>query len=163
IGDSDAGRFMVMELVAGRTLRAVIAEDNSAETVLTLGGQIAKALSVAHEAGITHRDIKPDNVMLRDDGYVKILDFGLARLLPTSEGDTGAFTLAQQTTPGSLVGTVAYMSPEQARGESASPPSDIFALGIVLYELATGQHPFKAETTVGYIHAITLKTPPSPA
>ena len=163
IDDSDVGHFMVMELVTGRTLRAVIAEDNSAETLLTLGGQMAKALSAAHAAGITHRDIKPDNVMLRDDGYVKILDFGLALLRSTLEGDTGAFTLAQQTTPGSLVGTVAYMSPEQARGESASPPSDIFALGIVLYELATGQHPFKAETTVGYLHGITLKTPRSPA
>jgi eukaryotic-like serine/threonine-protein kinase len=161
IGDSDAGRYMVMELVAGRTLRAVIAEDNSAETLSALGGQMAKALSAAHAAGITHRDIKPDNVMVRDDGYVKILDFGLARLLPGSEGDTEAFTLVQQTTPGTLVGTLAYMSPEQARGESASQPSDIFSLGIVLYELATGQHPFKAETAVGYLHAITLQTPPS--
>ncbi len=132
IGESETGRFIVMELVTGRTLRAVIAEGNSAETLLSLGSQMAKALSAAHAAGITHRDIKPDNIMVRDDGYVKVLDFGLARLLPTKTNDSEAATLAQQTMPGTLMGTVAYMSPEQARGEVVSHPSDIFALGIVL-------------------------------
>jgi serine/threonine-protein kinase len=159
IGESEFGRFIVMEFVAGRTLGAVAAEDNSVETLLSLGSQMAKALNAAHAAGITHRDIKPDNIMVRDDGYVKILDFGLARLLPTAantEPATGA-----ETTPGMILGTVAYMSPEQARGEAASHPSDIFALGIVLYELATGRHPFKSDTLVGYLHAITLQTPPS--
>jgi TolB-like protein/Flp pilus assembly protein TadD len=97
--------------------------------------------------------------MVRDDGYVKVLDFGLARLRAAAESDSEAATLAQQTTPGTLMGTVAYMSPEQARGETVSHPSDIFALGIVLYELATGRHPFKAETLVGYLHAITLQEP----
>ncbi|MBL8206357.1 MAG: protein kinase, partial [Blastocatellia bacterium] len=162
IGECEAGRFIVMELVAGRTLRAVIAENNSLETLLTLGAQMAKALAAAHTAGITHRDIKPDNIMVRDDGYVKVLDFGLARLRPATESDSEAVTLAQQTKPGTLMGTVAYMSPEQARGESVSHPSDVFALGIVLYELATGRHPFKAETLVGYLHAITLQTPAPP-
>ena len=162
IGESEAGRFIVMELVAGRTLRSVIAEGNSLDTLLALGSQMAKALSAAHAAGITHRDIKPDNIMLREDGYVKVLDFGLARLLPTASGEDAA-TLALQTTPGMIMGTVAYMSPEQACGQSASPPSDIFALGIVLYELATRQHPFGAETLVGYLHAITLQTPPPPS
>ncbi len=160
IGECEAGRFIVMELVAGRTLREVIAADNSLETVLTLGQQMAKALAAAHAAGITHRDIKPDNIMVRDDGYLKVLDFGLARLLPATASGSEAATLAQQTTPGTVMGTVAYMSPEQARGESVSHPSDIFALGIVLYELAAGRHPFKAETLVGYLHAITLQTPP---
>ncbi len=160
IGECEAGRFIVMELVAGRTLRTVIAEDNSVETLLSLGQQMAKALSAAHAAGITHRDIKPDNIMVRDDGYVKVLDFGLARLLPATAGGEEAATLAQQTTPGTMMGTVAYMSPEQASGQSVSHSSDIFALGIVLYELATGRHPFKAETLVGYLHAITLQTPP---
>jgi TolB-like protein/Tfp pilus assembly protein PilF len=162
IGESEAGRFIVMELVAGRTLRGVIARDNSLETLLTLGSQMARALSAAHAAGITHRDIKPDNIMVRDDGYVKVLDFGLARLLPTASGEDAA-TLAQQTTPGMIMGTVAYMSPEQACGQNARPPSDIFALGIVLYELMTGQHPFGAETLVGYLHAITLQTPQPPS
>ncbi len=162
IGESEAGRFIVMELVAGHTLRAVIAEDNSVETLLALGQQMAKALSAAHAAGITHRDIKPDNIMVRDDGYVKVLDFGLARLRLAIESDSEAATLAQQTTPGTLMGTVAYMSPEQARGETVNHPSDVFAFGIVLYELATGRHPFKAETLVGYLHAITLQEPAPP-
>ena len=162
IGESEVGRFIVMELVAGRTLRAIISEDNSPETALALGTQMAKALSAAHAAGITHRDIKPDNIMVRDDGYVKVLDFGLARLLPNVSGEDAA-TLAQQTTPGTVIGTIAYMSPEQANGQSVSPPSDVFALGIVLYELATGRHPFRADTLVGYLHAITLQTPPPPS
>lgn len=162
IGESETGHFIVMELVAGRTLRAVIAEDNSLETLLTLGAQMAKALDAAHAAGITHRDLKPDNIMVRDDGYVKVLDFGLARLRPAMESDSEAATLAQQTTPGTIMGTIAYMSPEQARGETVGHPSDVFALGIVLYELATGRHPFKAETLLGYLHAITLQTPAPP-
>ncbi|HEX4945853.1 MAG TPA: protein kinase [Blastocatellia bacterium] len=185
IGESEAGRFIVMELVAGRTLRSVIAADNSLDTFLSLSQQIAKALSAAHAAGITHRDIKPDNIMVRDDGYVKVLDFGLARLSPLRNADFGvrneetetllqaaqgevpapqdnppsAIRHPQFTLPGTLMGTVAYMSPEQARGESVSHPSDVFALGIVLYELATGRHPFKSETLVGYLHAITLQEP----
>jgi serine/threonine protein kinase/tetratricopeptide (TPR) repeat protein len=163
IGECKAGRFIVMELVAGRTLRKLMAEDISLETFLMLSQQIAKALSAAHAAGITHRDIKPDNIMVRDDGYVKVLDFGLARLRRRDEGggrrDEESETLLQQTTPGTVMGTVAYMSPEQARGEPVNHPSDIFALGIVLYELATGRHPFKAETLVGYLHAITLQEP----
>ncbi|MBX3276460.1 MAG: protein kinase [Acidobacteria bacterium] len=159
IGECEAGRFIVMELVAGRTLRSVIAADNSLDTFWSLSQQIAKAITAAHAAGITHRDIKPDNIMMRDDGYVKVLDFGLARLRPATESDSEAATLAQQTTPGAVMGTVAYMSPEQARGETVSHPSDVFALGIVLYELATGRHPFRAETLVGYLHAITLQEP----
>ena len=90
IGECETGRFIVMEFVSGRTLRSVIAKDNSLETFFTLGGQMAKALSAAHAAGITHRDIKPDNIMVRDDGYVKMLDFGLARLLPTTSSDPEA-------------------------------------------------------------------------
>jgi serine/threonine protein kinase/Tfp pilus assembly protein PilF len=161
IGDSETGRFIVMEFVAGRTLRSVIAKDNSLETFFTLGAQMARALSAAHAAGITHRDIKPDNIMVRDDGYVKMLDFGLARLLPTTASDPEAMTLAQQTTPGTVMGTLAYMSPEQASGQTAGAASDVFSLGIVLYELATGRHPFKSETMIGYLHAITSQVPPS--
>jgi non-specific serine/threonine protein kinase len=161
IGESESGRFIVMEFVAGRTLRSVIAKDNSLETFFTLGAQMAKALSGAHAAGITHRDIKPDNIMVREDGYVKMLDFGLARLLPTTSSDPEAMTLAQQTTPGTVMGTLAYMSPEQASGQTVGSPSDVFALGIVLYQLATGSHPFKSETMIGYLHAITSQTPPS--
>jgi len=161
IGECDTGRFIVMEFVAGRTLRSAIAKDNSLETLFTLGAQMARALSAAHAAGITHRDIKPDNIMVRDDGYVKMLDFGLARLLPTTASDPEAMTLAQQTTPGTVMGTLAYMSPEQASGKTAGSASDVFALGIVLYELATGSHPFKSETMIGYLHAITSQVPQS--
>jgi adenylate cyclase len=161
IGESETGRFIVMEFVAGRTLRLVIAKDNSLETFFALGAQMARALSAAHAAGITHRDIKPDNIMVRDDGYVKMLDFGLARLLPTTASDPEAMTLAQQTTPGTVMGTLAYMSPEQASGQTVGSASDVFALGIVLYELATGSHPFKSESMLGYLHAITSKVPPS--
>ncbi len=117
IGECETGRFIVMELVSGRTLRSVLASDNSLETFFALGHQMVRALGAAHAAGITHRDIKPDNIMVRDDGYVKMLDFGLARLLPTTASDPEALTLAQQTTPGTVMGTVSYMSPEQARGK----------------------------------------------
>ena len=162
IGESEAGHFIVMELVSGRPVSDTIATDNSIETLVALGSQMAKALSAAHAAGITHRDIKPDNIMVRDDGYVKVLDFGLARLLPTGSGEDAA-TLAQQTMPGMIMGTVAYMSPEQASGQSVGQPSDIFALGIVFYELATGRHPFHADTLVGYLQAITLQSPVAPS
>ncbi len=163
IGEAEAGRFIVMELVTGRTLRTMAAERVALDSLIAWGGQIAKALHAAHTAGITHRDIKPDNIMLRDDGYVKVLDFGLARLMPAATTDPEAAMLAFNTTPGMLLGTVAYMSPEQARGETVTHATDIFTLGIVFYELATGQHPFKAEATVGYLHAITLQTPPPPS
>ncbi|NOT63292.1 MAG: serine/threonine protein kinase, partial [Acidobacteria bacterium] len=105
IGECEAGRFIVMELVAGQTLRTIIAQHSPVETLLALGQQMAKALSAAHVAGITHRDIKPDNIMVRDDGYVKLLDFGIARLLPAHVGDTAADTLTPQTKPGTLLGT----------------------------------------------------------
>src|SRR6267142_5571626 len=95
IGECETGRFIVMELVSGRTLKSVITSDNSLETFFALGHQMVRALGAAHAAGITHRDIKPDNIMVRDDGYVKVLDFGLARLLPTTASDTEAATLAQ--------------------------------------------------------------------
>ena len=159
VGESDVGRFIVMELVAGRTLRALIREDLPLETVLSIGHQMAKALSAAHAAGITHRDIKPENVMVRDDGYVKVLDFGLARLLGAETSKADEVSLARLTTPGMIVGTVAYMSPEQAFGEAVGPPSDVFALGLVLYELATGRHPFNGTTLMGLLHAIATQEP----
>jgi tetratricopeptide (TPR) repeat protein/tRNA A-37 threonylcarbamoyl transferase component Bud32 len=174
IGESEAGRFIVMELVSGRTLSKIIAEENSTaedaedagvsrslETLLALGCQMAKALSAAHAAGITHRDIKPDNIMVRDDGYVKILDFGLARLVPVTSGEDAA-TLVLHTMPGQLLGTIKYMSPEQARSESASQPSDIFSLGLIFYELATGKHPFKASSLVALLNAIIAAAPTPP-
>jgi predicted ATPase/predicted Ser/Thr protein kinase len=162
IGEADAGRFIVMEYVQGRTLRALINEQPPLESIATWGIQIAKALSVAHAAGIIHRDIKPENLMVRDDGYVKVLDFGLARLAPQNLTEAEADTHTGSV-PGALVGTMLYMSPEQARGEQAGISSDVFSLGIVLYELATRRHPFRGRSTLAVLQAITsqLVSPPS--
>src|SRR5260370_35841351 len=121
---------------------------------LEIAIQIASALQAAHEAGIIHRDIKPDNVMIRADGYVKVLDFGLAKLsepgaIPTgSISDPGAQTKMQlQTQAGMIMGTVAYMSPEQARGQEVDKPTDVWSLGCVLYETLPRQQPFPGATT----------------
>ncbi|MFY9569963.1 MAG: protein kinase, partial [Blastocatellia bacterium] len=162
IGEGDVGRFIVMEYIEGRTLRTAANETVSIDLLATIGSQISKALGVAHAVGIIHRDIKPENVMVRNDGYVKVLDFGLARLSSPIADESSANT-AYKTGPGTVVGTVAYMSPEQARGESLGVATDIFSLGIVLYELATGRHPFRAESTVGFLHAIVADqaVPPS--
>jgi len=161
IGEAEAGSFIVMEFVQGRTLRSLIDQGITLNSFAQLGGQIAKALSVAHGAGIIHRDIKPENIMVRDDGYVKVLDFGVARLVRT-EMDSDAMTLPE-TMPGALLGTVAYMSPEQARGETAISRTDIFSLGLVFYEMATGQHPFATDATLSTLNAITSQTPTPPS
>jgi predicted ATPase len=154
-------RFIVMELIEGRTLRVLIDEPMTFDAIAQLGSQMAKALAAAHAAGITHRDIKPENIMVRDDGYVKVLDFGLARLVPGGT-DAEAATL-QYTQPGSLLGSANYMSPEQARGETVSHPSDIFSLGMIFYEMATGQHPFKTDSILGTLNAITGQAPVPPS
>ena len=159
IGESDAGHFIVMELVSGKTLRSALGTRHPVSALLPWFLQMARAIAAAHAAGITHRDLKPDNVMVRDDGYVKVLDFGLARLAPAHANDDHE-TATRLTSAGQVMGTVKYMSPEQARGETAGPPSDIFSLGIVFYELVAGRHPFTADTNVGYLHAITSQTPP---
>jgi serine/threonine-protein kinase len=157
IGESTEGRFIVMELVAGTTLRALPRTYREVARLVPLFAQMAEALSAAHAAGITHRDLKPENIMVREDGYVKMLDFGLARLSP-GHADDAERTVTRQTTLGRLVGTVKYMSPEQSRGETVGPPSDIFSLGMVFYELTAGRYPFTADTTLGYLHAITSQT-----
>ena len=162
IGESGANRFIVMEFIAGCTLRKMIGQGIDLELLAGIGEQVAKALGVAHAAGIVHRDIKPDNIMVRDDGYVKVVDFGLARLVPTSSSPTLA-TAANNTEVGAILGTVPYMSPELARGEVANSTTDMFSLGIVLYELSTGQHPFPADSQIGLLHAILSQTPLPPS
>jgi tetratricopeptide (TPR) repeat protein len=162
IGEDEAGRYIVMELVQGQTLRAM-KKPCALDTFFNLSGQIVKALSATHSAGITHRDIKPDNIMAREDGYVKILDFGMARLITATTNAPEVFRLDQNTSPGVLLGTIAYMSPEQARGEAATPATDIFALGIVFYEMTTGRHPFKADTAIDTLHAISSQPPLPPS
>lgn len=154
-GQSERGHFIVMELVRGRTLRELIGTKAlPLPQVLSLVRQVAEAIAVAHEAGLVHRDIKPENVMVRDDGYVKVVDFGLTRHLPllTSEVTTGDAEFL--TKPYTLIGTVKYMSPEQANGEGAGPASDVFSLGILFYELATGRHPHDAPSQFGTLHSI---------
>ncbi len=118
-----------MEFIDGQTLRALAEPRPSVEQIVGWLRQAARALAAAHAAGVVHRDVKPENIMVRDDGYVKVLDFGLARRLPTL-GAGAAPT--PDTDPGALLGTVAYMSPEQTRGATAESASDIFSLGIVL-------------------------------
>jgi tetratricopeptide (TPR) repeat protein len=156
VGEHENQPFLVMELVNGRTLREMAGEPPPLAVLGNVIGQVARALSAAHSAGIVHRDIKPENIMVRSDGYVKVLDFGLARRLRTGLGSGPA---GATTEPGLLLGTLRYMSPEQARGEPATSVSDVFALGIVLYELATGRHPFAADSPVGVLHGILSESP----
>jgi predicted ATPase len=131
------------------------------ELLTGLGTQIARALNVAHAAGIIHRDIKPENVMMRDDGLVKVLDFGIARL-STAPDETDPEP-ADHTATGTVLGTLHYMSPEQARGEKVTNATDVFSLGVVLYELATAQHPFEADSRVGMLQAIISQSPITPS
>jgi predicted ATPase len=160
IGVNDEGDyFMVQELVDGRTLRGLLGAPMDVRAAAQIGSQIARALAVAHAAGIVHRDIKPENVMVRADGYVKVLDFGLARLIP----EASALTIGPDTRPGIIVGTTSYMSPEQARGETAGPPADIFALGIVLFEMLTGRRPFAGESVLAVLHGIVSEHPVPPS
>jgi predicted ATPase len=157
-----AGRpFLSMELIDGQTLEALAGRRLPAEEVARLVAQAARALQAAHAAGIVHRDVKPQNLMARADGIVKVLDFGLARG-PAADRAGGAAP-GEGTDPGTRVGTVLYMSPEQARAEPVGPATDIFSLGIVLYELATGQHPFLTDTEFGVLHAIAAQAPVPPA
>ncbi len=150
--------FLAMELIKGRTLRAAMGEGLPLDELIDVTAQVASALSVAHESEIVHRDIKPENVMIRDDGYAKVLDFGLANLIQTSGSD--AMTL---TAVGKIVGTVPYMSPEQCHGATLTSASDIFSLGVVVYELATGRHPFQAESAAACMKRIISETPLSPS
>src|SRR5262245_45419276 len=154
-GDLDARPYIVSELVEGETLRRRL--DRGALPVREAVGitiQIASALAAAHARGIAHRDIKPENVMVRTDGYVKVLDFGLAKLvdLPTEETALG-------TEPGRIIGTPHYMSPEQAEGKHVDERSDIFSLGVMLYELATATRPFMGESHLGVLSSILRDTP----
>ena len=159
IGESPSGNFIAMELIEGRTLREIRADSPSIPTIAKVGAQTARALAVAHAAGIIHRDIKPENVMVRDDGYVKVLDFGIAQLTTTTDQDDAS----RITQPGVVVGTMRYMSPEQAQGNPVTPASDMFSLGLVLYELAAGRHPFDASSDMAVLSAIILRDTVAPS
>jgi predicted ATPase len=162
MGEHQGQPFLILEWIDGRTLRALAGARAGPAELLPLFRRVAEALRAAHAAGIVHRDIKPENLMVRPDGYVKVLDFGLARLLPAPAG-AGPAPAGADTDPGMLVGTVSYMSPEQTRSGPTDSATDLFSLGIVLYELATGRHPFEADTAYGTMHAIATRPPVPPA
>ncbi len=145
IGEAERVHYIVTEFIEGETLRALLIR-NRIELVraLDIATQTAGALAAAHVAGIVHRDIKPENIMLRHDGYVKVLDFGIAKLMP--EGPSPSTGMSFETSPGLIVGTAHYMSPEQAQGLKVDERTDIWSLGVVLYEMVTGQLPFKGKT-----------------
>ena len=168
IGSFEDSRFIATELIKGETLREQLREGPlTLRKTLSVVLQVAGALTAAHEAGIIHRDIKPENIMSRADGLVKVLDFGLAKLSKPSalanSSITGeeAQTRGNLTQPGLIMGTIAYMSPEQARGQAVDNRTDIFSLGVVLYEMLTGRQPFTGETISHTIVAILEEDPPS--
>ena len=161
--EEDAGvHFLAMELVSGQTFDELIGDDGLPwQSFLEFAAQITSAIAAAHAKGITHRDIKPANVMLDADGSIKVLDFGLAKLIPEASEEARTITSNDHTAVGQILGTLAYMSPEQAQGRMVDARSDVFSLGVVLYEMATGRHPFKAENSVSTLSAILTAEPDS--
>ena len=171
IADYDGQPFIVMELMEGKTLKHVIeGKPLPVDRILELSIQIADALDAAHARGITHRDIKPANIFITRSGQAKVLDFGLAKLTAAAasfetDAGTGRTTVLNMnlTSPGTAMGTIAYMSPEQARGEDLDARADLFSFGVVLYEMATGKHAFEGNTTAVIFDGILNGTPAPPA
>jgi serine/threonine-protein kinase len=164
IGSENGHHFIATEFIDGESLRERIKREAfERHEVLEIGVQVASALAAAHAAGIVHRDIKPENIMLRQDGFVKVLDFGLAKLIeqekpaPDLEAPTKA---VHNTAPGMVMGTVNYMSPEQARGKEVDARTDVWSLGVVLYEMVAGRLPFAGETMTDVLGLILHKEPP---
>ena len=165
VGTDNGRHYIATEFIDGMTLRRkALAAHLEIPEILDIAIQVASALEEAHAAGIVHRDVKPDNIMVRRNGYVKVLDFGLAKLTETidrSSSDAEASTrVLVQTDAGVVMGTSHYMSPEQARGKTVDARSDIWSLGVVIYELIAGRTPFDGETSTDVIVAITQKEPP---
>jgi TolB-like protein/tetratricopeptide (TPR) repeat protein len=162
VEEADGVPFFTMQYVEGRTLReADLPRGFPLPDLLKIAIPLADAVAAAHGRGILHRDLKPANVMLTPDGRVKVLDFGLAKLRDDPAPDGATRTASDLTSEGRVVGTVAYMSPEQAQGKPVDARSDVFSLGVLLYELATGQRPFAGDTSASVISAILRDTPPA--
>src|SRR2546428_2661714 len=164
IGEDHSTHYIASELIEGQTLRRRLMRGRmQVSEAVDVAIQVTSALAVAHEAGLVHRDIKPENIMLRPDGYVKVLDFGIAKLaeqeLPVTIPTTEALLLVE-TNLGSVLGTVRYMSPEQACGAHVDQSTDIWSLGVVLYEMVTGHAPFTGDTSQDAMFSILEKEPP---
>lgn len=165
IGEADGAPFIATEFIDGQTLERRKHTKMELPEILDVSIQVASALQAAHAAGIVHRDIKPENIMLRPDGYVKVLDFGLAKLTEKSgQSKTANSEIATMvkahTNPGTVLGTIKYMSPEQARGQDLDQRTDVFSLGVVLYEMAAGRIPFAGATSMDTLVSILEKEPP---
>src|SRR5262249_42621479 len=159
-GSEDGMDYIVMEHVAGKPLDQLIPRKGMpVNEVLKLAVQMADAMAKAHSAGIIHRDLKPGNVMVTDDGRVKILDFGLAKLTEALDSGEGTTQMSSLTETGTIIGTASYMSPEQARGIKVDARTDIFSLGVVTYEMIAGCAPFAGRTMSDVLASILKSTP----
>jgi eukaryotic-like serine/threonine-protein kinase len=162
IGTHDGAPYLVSECLEGKSLRTELGDGPlPPRRTVEYGIEIAQGLAAAHDKGIIHRDLKPENIFITRDGRVKILDFGLAKLVrPEAVSDQGATMESQPTSAGALLGTVGYMAPEQVRGEPTDARSDIFALGTILYEMLSGQRAFRRDTSAETMTAILKEDPP---